>query len=61
MPPENDLVKIKRFEMKPMTVEEAALQIQMLGHTFFMFLDREPALCGVPSGCRQLWTDSADG
>ena len=36
-----DLVKIKRFNMKPMTVEEAAFQMQLLGHRFFMFLDSE--------------------
>ena len=35
------LVRVKRFDMKPMTVEEAAFQMQLLGHTFFMFLDSE--------------------
>ncbi len=38
---EGDLVKTKRFEMKPMTVENAALQMQLLGHRFFMFLNSE--------------------
>lgn len=32
-----DIVKVKRFPIKPMTVEEAILQMNMLGHTFFMF------------------------
>ena len=36
-----DLVKVKRFNMKPMTVEDAAFQMQLLGHQFFMFLDSE--------------------
>lgn len=36
-----DLVRIKRFGMKPMTVEEAAFQMQLLGHQFFMFLNSE--------------------
>ena len=32
-----DIVKVKRFPIKPMTVDEAILQMNMLGHTFFMF------------------------
>ncbi|RYL95797.1 ribosome-associated translation inhibitor RaiA [Sporolactobacillus sp. THM7-4] len=32
-----DVVRTKRFVMKPMTVEEAILQMGMLGHTFFVF------------------------
>ena len=39
--PGGDLVKVKRFNMKPMTVEEAAFQMQLLGHKFFMFLNSE--------------------
>ena len=33
------IVRNKRFAMKPMTAEEAALQMEMLGHDFFFFLD----------------------
>jgi putative sigma-54 modulation protein len=33
------LVRVKRFDMEPMTVDEAAFQMQLLGHTFFMFLN----------------------
>ncbi len=33
------IVKTKRFEMKPMTAEEAALQMDMLGHGFYFFLN----------------------
>ncbi len=39
--PTGDLVRIKRFDMDPMTVEEAALQMQYLDHSFYMFLDSE--------------------
>jgi putative sigma-54 modulation protein len=31
------IVRTKRFAMKPMTVEEAALQLDLLGHGFFVF------------------------
>ena len=33
------IVRTKRFSMKPMTAEEAVLQMEMLGHEFFFFLD----------------------
>jgi putative sigma-54 modulation protein len=33
------VVKVKRFPMKPMTEEEALEQMELLGHTFFLFLD----------------------
>jgi putative sigma-54 modulation protein len=35
------LVKVKRFAMKPMTVEEAILQMDLLGHSFFFFENAE--------------------
>ncbi len=35
------LSRVKRFDMEPMTVEQAALQMQRLDHTFYMFLDSE--------------------
>ncbi len=31
------VVRTKRFPMKPMPVEEAILQMELLGHNFFMF------------------------
>lgn len=34
-PPE--LVRVKRFAFKPMTVDEAILQMELLGHNFFVF------------------------
>jgi len=33
------IVKRKRFQVKPMTEEEAILQMNLLGHTFFVFLN----------------------
>ena len=32
-----EVIKHKKFEMRPMDVEEAILQMNMLGHNFFMF------------------------
>ncbi|GBD11697.1 Ribosome hibernation promotion factor [bacterium HR23] len=37
LPTGRHLVRIKRFPMKPMTLEEAALQMEALGHQFFLF------------------------
>ncbi len=34
---EFDIVRTKRFSVKPMTVEEAVLQMNLLGHEFFVF------------------------
>ncbi len=31
------IVRTKRFAMKPMDVEEACVQMELLGHTFFVF------------------------
>lgn len=36
-----EIVRTKRFSMKPMSVEEAVLQMEMLGHEFFFFLNAE--------------------
>jgi putative sigma-54 modulation protein len=35
------LVRTKRFEMKPMPPEEAALQLELLGHSFYLFSNSE--------------------
>ncbi len=32
-------MRTKQFVMKPMSVEEAALQMELLGHDFFFFLN----------------------
>jgi putative sigma-54 modulation protein len=31
------VVKVKRFDIKPMSLEEAIDQMQLLGHDFFLF------------------------
>ncbi len=40
------IVKTKQFDMKPMTPEEAALQMDVLGHDFYLFnnTDGSPAV-----------------
>ncbi len=35
------VVRTKRFDMKPMNVEEAILQMELLRHNFFLFLNAE--------------------
>ena len=42
-PEENtfEIVRTKRFPMKPMTHEEAILQMELLEHSFFAFKDEE--------------------
>lgn len=32
-----EIIKHKKFKMRPMDIEEAVLQMNMLGHSFFMF------------------------
>ena len=38
---EAELVRTKRFTMKPMSVEDAIIQMDMLGHSFVLFLNAE--------------------
>lgn len=40
------LLRTKQFEMKPMPPEEAALQLELLGHSFYLFANSES---GKPS------------
>ena len=35
------MVKIKRFAVKPMSVDEAIEQMEILGHSFFLFFDAD--------------------
>ena len=37
--PPDEIVRVKRFIMKPMSIAEAQLQMEMLGHDFFFFLE----------------------
>lgn len=36
-----DIVRTKRFKVMPMTAEEAILQMNLLGHEFYLFLNDE--------------------
>ena len=36
-----DLVRVKKFPVKPMHVDDAIAQMELLGHTFFLFLNEE--------------------
>ncbi len=36
-PAQPQIVRVKRFAMKPMTPDEAVLQMELLGHLFFVF------------------------
>jgi len=38
---EMELVRTKRFNLKPMDVEEAILQMNLVGHNFYVFANRE--------------------
>ena len=38
---EFNVVKVKKFTFKPMSVEEAILQMNLLGHQFFVFDNAE--------------------
>ncbi|CAI6325675.1 ribosome hibernation promotion factor [Bacillus subtilis] len=42
-----DIVRQKRFNLKPMDSEEAILQMNMLGHNFFVFTNAETNLTNV--------------
>ena len=46
---EFDIVRTKRFTVKPMSAEEAILQMNLLGHSFFVFrnTDLVDAICVV--------------
>jgi putative sigma-54 modulation protein len=41
------IVKVKQFAMKPMGPEEAALQMDLLGHDFFLFTNAENGRAAV--------------
>ena len=39
--PDRKVVKIKRFTIKPMSVDEAIEQMKLLGHDFFLYFDAD--------------------
>jgi len=38
---EAEIIRTKQFTAKPMTVEEASLQMELLGHDFYLFKDAQ--------------------
>ncbi len=42
-----EVVKTKRFPLKPMNVEEAILQMDLLSHSFFVFINSESETVNV--------------
>ncbi len=40
-PEEQPIVKTKQFAVKPMSAEEAVLQLELVGHDFFVFQNAE--------------------
>ena len=40
-PDDFEIIRAKRFSMKPMQVEEAVLQMELLGHEFFAFKNED--------------------
>ena len=44
---EFDIVRRKSFELKPMSPEEAVLQMNLLGHSFYVFRNAETELVAV--------------
>jgi putative sigma-54 modulation protein len=44
---ELELVRTKQFTLKPMDVEEAILQMNMVGHTFFVFANMDTSKVNV--------------
>jgi putative sigma-54 modulation protein len=42
-----EIVRTKRFILKPMDVPEAILQMNMLGHSFFAFLSAESGMVSI--------------
>lgn len=42
-----EVIRRKKFKMRPMDVEEAILQMNMLGHNFFMFTNAETGVTNV--------------
>jgi putative sigma-54 modulation protein len=44
---EAKIVKTKRFAIKPMSAEEAVLQMELIGHNFFVFQDADSSVVNV--------------
>ena len=44
---EIEIIRSKQFSLKPMDSEEAVLQMNLLGHDFFIFTDRETDVTSI--------------
>lgn len=44
---ESRVVKVKKFAIKPMDAEEAVLQMELVGHNFFVYKDAETGAVNV--------------
>jgi putative sigma-54 modulation protein len=42
-----DIVRVKKFAVKPMGVEDAITQMELLGHDFFLFMNEEDETMNV--------------
>lgn len=42
-----EIVKVKQFAIKPMSPEEASLQMEMIGHDFYVFFNADSNLVNV--------------
>ena len=45
--PAEEIVRVKRFAVKPMSVDDAIAQMDMLGHSFFLFVNAETGITSV--------------
>lgn len=45
--PDFEVIRHKKFKMRPMSVDEAILQMNLLDHEFFMFTDADTGLINV--------------
>ncbi len=41
------IVRVKKFNIKPMTEEDAMMQIEMVGHSFYVFINSDTNLINV--------------
>lgn len=46
-PPPLSVVRVKRFPVKPITIDEATMQMDLLGHDFFVFVNAETGKVNV--------------
>lgn len=44
---DSKIVKIKKFSFKPMSAEEAVLQMELLGHSFFVYMNDDSSEVNV--------------